>query len=154
MKHYKVYLNLYDKNNKRIEREQQDKTILKLVGQDKRTFCYNKNKEQDKHYPIYYNNVYYFGQPIVLTAIGEDKLKELLSFFKEKGLKFWITYLYEMFNFNEVKKKWKLKNIQMEINKAREYLFERELSLVKEYKNGYAIIQDNTDIEKIIKATK
>jgi hypothetical protein len=154
MKHYKVYLNLY-KNNKRIEKPQKDKIILKLIQQDKKTFCYNKNKEQDKHYPIYYNDVYYFGSPIVLTAIREDKLKELLGFFKEQGLKFWITYLYEMFNFNEVKKKFKLKNIKMEINQAREYLFQRELSLVKMYnKRGYAIIQDNTEMDKIIKTTK
>jgi len=153
MKHYKVYLNLYDKNNKRIETEQQDKIILKLIKQDK-TFCCNKNKDKDKHYPIYYDNIYYFGSPIVLEAIREDKLKELLSFFKEQGLKFWITYLYEMFNFNEVKKKFKLKNIKMEINQARDYLFQRELSLVNEYKNHYAIIQNNTDIDKIIKATK
>ncbi len=153
MKHYKVYLNLYDKNKKRIEREQQDKIILKLI-KDKKTFNYNKNKDNDRHYPIYYNDVYYFGNPIVLTAIREDNLKELLSFFKENGLKFWITSLYEMFNFNEVKKKFKLKNIKMEINQAREYLFQRELSLVNMYKNHFGIIQDNTDIDKIIKATK
>jgi hypothetical protein len=153
MKHYKVYLNLYNKNNERIEHEEQKLIISKLIKQDNKTFCMNLNKDKNKHYPIYYDRVYYFGQPIVLTAIREDKLKELLEFFKEQGLKFWITPLYEMYNFEDLKAKFK--NLRMEdINKERVYLFENKISLVNEYKKGYAIIQNNIEIDKIINETK
>jgi len=162
MKHYKVYLNLYNKNNKGIEHEEQKLLILKLLEQDRiksrrdnknKTFCMNLNQNKDNHYPIYYDEVYYFGQPIVLTAIREDKLKELLEFFKEQGLKFWITYLYEMYNFGDLKAKFK--KLRMEdINKERVYLFKSKLSLVNEYKNHKGIIQNNTEIDKIINATK
>ena len=41
MKHYKVYLNLYNKNDKRIEKEQKDLIIFKLVEQDK-TLSYSQ----------------------------------------------------------------------------------------------------------------
>jgi len=151
MKHYKVYLNLFDKNKKRIEKEQQNKIILKLIEQDKKTFDINLNRDKDKHYPIYYDRTYYFGNPIVLTKIREDKLKELLEFFKKQNLKFWITYLYEMYNFRDLN----LKDLKMDdINKEGIYLFQSEINLVNGYKNHSAIIQDNIEIDKIIKATK
>ena len=167
MKHYKVYLNLYE-NNKRIEREQRDLIILKLIEQDRirsrrdnknRTFCINLNRDKNKYYPIYYDRVYYFGSPVVLSSIREDKLKELLEFFKEQGLKFWITYLYEMYNFEELKvfnnNFSKVTDLKMEdINNERKYLFQSKINLVNEYKNQKAIIQNNTEINKIIEATK
>jgi len=150
MRYYKVYLNLYRKGI-RINKSERAEVIKLLIKNNKNVFCMNKNKEKCLSYPIYYDNVYWFGTPIVLTGISEDSLNFLLSFFKKQGLKFWITHLNEMVTFKNLK----LRKVKMEdINNERKLLFVKKENLVNEYKNKYAVIQDNIEIDKIIKATK
>lgn len=154
MTHYKVYLSLY-KNDKSITKEDKDELIKKLVDSNQQVFNYNHNKEKNEHYPYYYDNVYYFGSPIVLTGISKENLELLLTFFKSEGLKFWVTYLYEMFSFKQLCEINHFKNLRMEdINNENKLLFRSEVSLVNEYKNGRGILQDNTDLNKLITATK
>jgi hypothetical protein len=158
MKHYKVILSLY-KDGRRITCEDEDKIILEIVENNKNIFDYNKNKEKDKHLPVYYNDIYYFGNPIVLTGIDEKSLEHLLTLFILKGLSFWITYLHEMFSFEQLKKDYLFKpffkDFRMEnINEERGVIFIKQDNLVNEYKNRYAIIQNKTKIKEIIEATK
>ena len=156
MKHYKVILSLW-KSKKGTEKnrvtQEEKEVLIKELVKDTKTFFRNENRNQDEHYPFYYDDIYYFGSPIVLTAISEEKLKELLEFFKSKGLSYWIIYLYEMFNFEDLKDF--IGNLKMEdINKEKVYLFQSKINLVNEYKNHKGVIQNNTEINKIIEATK
>jgi hypothetical protein len=145
-------LSLY-KNDIRISREEREELIKKLIETNPITFDHNKNRTNDIHYPIYYDETYYFGDPIVLTGINEFSLNKLLDYFKIQGLKFWITYLFEMYSFEELKDR--LDDIRMEDNNEERYqLFRSEINLVNEYKKGKGVIQDKTTIKDIIEATK
>ena len=154
-KRYKVILTLWkDKSGtekNRLSHEEQKDLILKLIAKYPDTYNYNQNRNQDAHYPIYYNERFYFGQPIVLTAVTEKELTEMLEFFKEGGLCWWVTYLYECYSFEQLGHN----NIQMlNYNDRNKYLFVSIDNLVNEYKDGRGVIQDETTIKGIIGATK
>jgi len=131
-KRYKVYLTLWkDKTGtekNRLNHEEQKELILRLIAKYPQTYFYNQNKTQDNHYPIFYNDRFYFGQPICLTAVTEKEINEMLEFFKSEGLCWWVTYLHEMFSYDDLEEQFNISslndlNLKMDnINRQRLYI--------------------------------
>ncbi len=145
MKTYKVYLSIYDKNGNWITQEQKTEILKKIVDE----FGYNKNKNQDLYYPYFYNDIFYFGSPIVLSNVNKNDIQHVLELFKVNGFpKYWVTAKYRTFSLNEVKKeKINVEEIRTQNNSEvflsdRVKIFVGNQSLVKAYIKNYANIKE------------
>lgn len=149
---FKVYINFYDSKGKHIEHEQKD-AILKKIEVNKYgvsvDFGENKNKNQVIHYPLFYNDRFYFGSPVVLTNVTDEEIKKVIKLFKGGGFgKYWVTYKHRILSFDEVKKlKISYKKIRVIGNDARfidnkSRIFLIEQNLVIPYTDGIANIAE------------
>lgn len=154
---YKVYFNLYDDQENRLSNDERDKVISQMVADKRFMFLgNNKNTTKDKHYPLFYSDRFYFGSPLVFTGVHKDELEAILAYFKEQGLKWWVTYAYRMLSFQQIKDIVKSKylnhlSVEARLLSDRNPIFlDREINLVTQYRNGHAIITNETDFDKII----
>jgi len=145
MKTYKVYLTIFDKDENRITQEQKTLILKKIINE----FGYNKNENQDVHYPYFYNDMFYFGSPIVLCNVDKNDIQNVLEFFRVNGFpKYWITAKHRTFSLNEVKKeKIDIEEIRTQNNSEvflsdRIKIFVGSKSLVKAYIKNYANIKE------------
>ena len=146
---FKIYVNLFDKDNKRIERELREKLVLQVVKNVGLTG--NKNKG-DKHYPIFYNDNFYFGEPMVFQTTKED-IEKVLAAFKDMGCKFWVTHLYPLYCFQELKEQVNseyLKHIRLVGLEMFDCVFLNDSeNWATMFKDGQAIIRDWIDLNEI-----
>ena len=98
---YKIYLNFYNKEEMNITQEENGR-VLKQIKDE---FGYNENKDNEPHYPYFYNDRFYFGHPVVLTNVSEEELKKVLELYATNGYpKYWMTYKYRTYCLEELQK--------------------------------------------------
>lgn len=147
-KTYKVIINFYksgDCLSSQITQEEKEK-ILKTITNE---FGYNENKTQDKHYPYFYNNKFYFGSPVVLNNVTLKEFKAVLTLFSQNGYsRYWITYKYRTYSLNEVKaENISINDISTQHNEEiwltdNARIFVGLKNEVEPYRNGRAIIKE------------
>ena len=144
---YKIYFSLW-KEGKRISWEEREKLVVELTENKDFSFIgKNENTNKDPHYPSFYNNSYYFGDPVVIRA-GKSEIEKILTFFKDKELKLWITTVYPIYCFREIKDTFDKKLEKLRIDGISEYkhiFLDTEYNWIEKYKDGKAIITDETN---------
>lgn len=139
-KTYKIYISFYNSEERRIT-EEQNRGVLSTIITGK--FGFNENTAHRMYLPHFYNDRFYFGDPVVLTNVTEKELRSVVEMYKNGGFpKYWITYKYRTLLFDELKRsKMSLDNVEMLENKYGALFMVRN-NLVTEYINGCANMKD------------